>query len=281
MNVLMMRSKWDLDALPFEEFLRYTKSAGFDGTEIHLPSLHAEPEASIALHEEYGLKFIAMVITEGKTADEHIAMLEQRFRSALRYKPLLVNCHTGRDIFSLEENLRIFQRGVALSEETGVPLCHETHRGRALFSVTSTRAILSALPAVRLNADFSHWCCVHESLLHDQEESVQLAIRHTAYIHARVGHMQGPQVSDPRAPEWSAEVERHFGWWEQIAAERARQGAPWLAVCPEFGPAPYMPSLPFTRQPVADLREVIVHQMEQLRRRLAARLALPSHNTSQ
>ena len=268
MKVLLIRSKWDLDDLSLEEFLRYVRSAGFEGTEIHLPSLHADPAESIALHQQYGLTFIAMITTEGNSPDEHIASLESRFRDAVRYNPLLVNCHTGRDIFSLEENLRIFRAGIALSEESGVPLCHETHRGRALFSLPATCAILNALPAVRLNADFSHWCCVHESLLHDQEESLQLAIRHTAYVHARVGHIEGPQVSDPRAPEWAAEVERHCSWWEQIAAERTRQGAQVLALCPEFGPAPYMPALPFTRQPVSDVREVILHQMAQLRKRL-------------
>ena len=279
MKILMIRSKWDLDDLPLEEFLRYARSSGFDGTEIHLPSLHADPAESIALHEQNGLVFIAMVTTEGSSPDEHIASLKSRFDAAIRYKPLFINCHTGRDIFSLEENLRIFQTGIDLSTESGTPLYHETHRGRALYSVPSTRAILTTLPAVRLNADFSHWCCVHESLLQDQEESVQMAIRHTAYVHARVGHAEGPQVSDPRAPEWTAEVEQHCKWWEQIAAERARQGASCLALCPEFGPAPYMPALPFTRQPVSNLREVVIHQMRELRRRLErwSAPASPSH----
>ncbi len=268
MNILLIRSKWDLDDLPLEEFLRYSRTQGFDGTEIHLPSLHASPEESIGLHESHALRFVAMITTEGSSPEEHITTLEQRFRSAVRYKPLLVNCHTGRDIFTLEENLRIFRRGEELSSEAGIPLCHETHRGRAMFSAPSTSAILSALPALRLTADFSHWCCVHESLLLDQEEAVHRAIRHTEYIHARVGHMEGPQVSDPRAPEWAAEVERHLSWWEQIAAGRARAGAPVLAICPEFGPPPYMPTLPYTKQPVSDIRDVIVHQQQQLRKRL-------------
>lgn len=268
MNILLIRSKWDLDELPLVEFLRYARRNGFDGTEIHLPSLHAEPAEAIALHQEHGLKFVAMITTEGVTPEDHIASLERRFQSAIRYKPLLVNCHTGRDIFTLEDNLRIFRAGEELSRDAGVPLCHETHRGRALFSVLSARDILAAIPSLRLNADFSHWCCVHESLLEDQEEDVQLAIRHTEYIHARIGHREGPQVNDPRAPEWKEEAERHFSWWEQIAAERARKGAPLLALCPEFGPPPYMPRLPHTRQAVTDLREVILFMKDQLRARL-------------
>lgn len=274
MRLMIMRSKWDLDAMPLADFLRYARDAGFDGTEIHLPSLHASPEECISMHQQYGLGFVAMITTEGKTAEEHCRSLEDRYRTALLYRPMLVNCHTGRDIFTPEENLRIFRTSLALQQEGGIRICHETHRGRATYSALSTRAILAALPGLHINADFSHWCCVHESLLHDQEETVEIAIHHTGYIHARVGHMEGPQVSDPRAPEWSAEVERHLQWWERIAAEQARLNAPFLAVCPEFGPAPYMPALPFTRQPVTDIREVIIHQMHQLRGRLQP-LCLP------
>ena len=35
-------------------------------------------------------------------------------------------------------------------------------------------------------------------------------------IHARVGYEEGPQVPDPAAPEYAAEVKCHMGWWESI-----------------------------------------------------------------
>jgi hypothetical protein len=98
---------------------------------------------------------------------------------------------------------------------------------------------------------------------------VELAIQHSTYVHARVGHGEGPQVTDPRAPEWANEVETHLGWWKRIVAARRQQGAEFIAFCPEFGPAPYMPSLPYTRQPVADLWEITVHMKELIRRRCA------------
>lgn len=280
MRLLITRSKWDLDALPLEEFLRYTREAGFDGTEIHLPSLHASPDECCALHERYGLAFVAMITTEGATPEEHCTTLAERYRDAIRYRPLLVNCHTGRDIFPLDENLRIFRAALALEQETGVRIFHETHRGRATWSAPATREILHALPELRITADLSHWCCVHESLLEDQADTVALAIRHAGYIHARVGHREGPQVNDPRAPEWREEVERHLQWWERIAAERAGAGDAVLAVCPEFGPAPYLPALPFTGQPVTDLRAVIIHQMHQLRRRLEPFCLRPASSTT-
>lgn len=34
--------------------------------------------------------------------------------------------------------------------------------------------------------------------------------------HCRVGYDHGPQVSDPRAPEWLPYMEGHERWWDRI-----------------------------------------------------------------
>ena len=34
--------------------------------------------------------------------------------------------------------------------------------------------------------------------------------------------LDGPQVNDPRAPEWEAVVKQHFDWWD-IVAEREKE----------------------------------------------------------
>jgi len=88
------------------------------------------------------------------------------------------------------------------------------------------------------------------------------------HIHARVGHPEGPQVSDPRAPEWSDAVEAHLGWWQRVAVHQRSHGAPVLTITPEFGPPTYMPALPFTRQPVANLWEVNVYMRDLLKERI-------------
>jgi hypothetical protein len=124
------------------------------------------------------------------------------------------------------------------------------------------------MPDLKLAADFSHWCCVHESLLEDQEPALASAIQRSFHLHARVGHPEGPQVSDPRAPEWQPAVEAHLAWWQRIVDHRRRDGAELLTVCPEFGPPDYMPTLPYTRQPVADLWELNCHMKRLLESRL-------------
>jgi len=268
MRLRIARSKWDMDDLPLDRFLEKIAAAGFDASDIHIPSLRESPEQTAGLHARHGIALVAMITSEGRTPEEHCASLRERFALAARCAPVLINCHTGRDTFTREENLAVFRESLALSRRSGIPLTHETHRGRALYSAPAAREILQAVPELRLTADFSHWCCVHESLLADQPEALSLAIERTDYIHARVGHAEGPQVSDPRAPEWSAEVEAHMGWWRRIAGARRAAGAEDLVVCPEFGPAPYMPLIPRSRTPVADLWEITLFMKDLLRENL-------------
>jgi hypothetical protein len=102
----------------------------------------------------------------------------------------------------------------------------------------------------------------------DQQGRVQRAIEHSLHIHARVGHPEGPQVTDPRAPEWRQAVEAHLEWWQKILQQRALAGAKTLTICPEFGPPGYMVVQPYTRQPIADLREVNLYMKDLLKERL-------------
>ena len=77
---------------------------------------------------------------------------------------------------------------------------------------------------------------------------------------------KAPQVNDPRAPEWSNAVEAHFAWWDKVVEQKRKEGKR-MTILTEFGPADYMPTLPYTRQPVADQWAVNVYMMEVLRKR--------------
>jgi hypothetical protein len=93
-------------------------------------------------------------------------------------------------------------------------------------------------------------------LLDDQKAHLDLAISRAIHIHGRVGLRSGPQVPDPGAPEYAEELRVHLGWWTDIARGRREEGMPVLTFNPEFGPLGYMPTLPHTKQPVADLWEI-------------------------
>jgi sugar phosphate isomerase/epimerase len=260
MKILFFLSIWGLEAIPtLEAQLRKIKAAGFDGVELAVPPDAAACREARQIADDLGLAVIAQQCrTTGRTVAEHTAGFATIFERALLLRPLHVNSHTGRDHFTLKQNLEIFDHAAALAAQHQMELLHETHRGRALFSAPVTERFLTERPQLRLVADFSHWCCVHESLLADQTERVARAIQHSSALHARIGHDQGPQIPDPRDPVWQPHLDVHLAWWRNIVAQRRAEGRAVLCVTPEFGPSPYLTLLPHTHQPIADLWDINV-----------------------
>ena len=256
MKLLYAKSNWESAHLPLAAFLEKAARDGFDAAEVYLPARPEAPGEIRRLCGGAGLKLVLQIATEGQTPDEHLRSLEALYARAAEAGPLLVNCQTGRDHFAFEDSVRVFERGRELSEAGGVPLVHETHRGRALFTAPATAAYLAAVPGLRLTADFSHWFCVHESTLADQPGAVAAAVAASDHVHARVGFAEGPQVGDPRGEAFAPWLALHLELWRRIVAARAREGRPWLTLTPEFGPPPYMPLRPLENEPVADAWEV-------------------------
>jgi hypothetical protein len=85
------------------------------------------------------------------------------------------------------------------------------------------------------------------------------------HIHARVGFSEGPQVPNPAAPEWENVVNAHLVIWEKIIRNYLGNV---FTVTMEFGPPPYMPTIPFTNQPIADQWEANVWIMNTLKTRM-------------
>ena len=152
------------------------------------------------------------------------------------------------------------------SDASGVPIYHETHRGRMLFAAHVSRGFIDRFKELKLTLDISHWCNVHEGLLADQQISVDVALARTEHIHARIGHAEGPQVNDPRAPEWKNEVKAHFDWWDKVIERKKIEGQS-ITFLTEFGPPNYLQTLPFSSQPVADQWAINKYMMETIRKR--------------
>jgi sugar phosphate isomerase/epimerase len=265
MEIVFCKSKWEMWHDPIETFLDRTASDGFDATELYLATVD-EPASVIArMHNERGLRLVGQILTEGETPEAHIESFDRIADVALDAGSLLVNVHAGRDIFSFADNVRLLERIVTRSRESGVPFTVETHRSRPTYSAIETRRYLEALPELRLTADFSHWMVVHESDLSDQEDNVRIAIERSDHIHARVGYAEGPQVPDPRADEWRPQVDRHVDLWTKIFDARHGEASPLLTITPEFGPPDYMHTAPYSRAPVADAWEVNVWMLSHLR----------------
>lgn len=266
-KTLFAKACWEVYEKPLDWFIQQCVEAGWDATEIYLKFRPESREEVLRLHRESGLKLIAQISSTGSTPEEHLASLRENYLHAVAYEPLFVNCHTGRDIFTFDENRMLFEGALELSLREGVPLLHETHRGRALFTGPLCRAYLEALPNLRLTADFSHLLCVHESNLSDQPETVDAIIAATNHIHARVGFSEGPQLSDPQNPAYSDWVDLSIGFWTRIRERMTAGGHDFMTVTPEFGPPIYAPLEARSGNPVADPWESNHWMREELRRR--------------
>jgi len=210
------------------------KTAGFDGIEYAIPATTDDKTLDEVwdLAARHRLSLIPQHFdTYSPDFDQHADQYAGWLQRIRPYPCIKINSQTGRDIFTFEQNSTL----IALA---GPGVAHEIHRGKFSFAAHVTRNYLVADPKLRLTFDISHWVAVAESYLGDQSDTVQLAIDRTAHIHARVGYPEGPQVPDPRLPEWQDALQIHLGWWSRIT-ERYKDNAA-LTITTEFGPFPYL-----------------------------------------
>jgi hypothetical protein len=263
MKLKLVKATWGMEGT-FEEQVRRIAEAGYHGIEMVIPT-DRSPGDLRALLREANLDLMLMVFTDG---DDHLASFRSQVEKARTYEPLFITSHSGRDFWGFDRQRAFFAAALEVERRAGIDINHETHRGRAFFNPWSTEAILREFPELHVTADFSHFVCVCERLLSSDPAlagALELCISRTRHIHGRVGYEEGPQVSDPRAPEWAAHVEAHETWWKAIARARLSAGAEYLTFDPEFGPPNYMQTSPYSRKPAADLWEVCLYMATRFR----------------
>jgi sugar phosphate isomerase/epimerase len=264
-ELLFMATNWGFEGTA-DEFCAKAKKEGYNGIEVWVPGDEKGRKEIVAATQKHGLALGLLGGGGSKDPQKHLAEFKEGINAGAALKPVYINCHSGKDFFTYDQNKLFIDFTTELSNKTGIPIYHETHRGRALFAGHITRNFIEKNPSLKLTLDISHWCAVHESLLWDQAETVDLALSRTHHIHARVGHAEGPQVSDPRAPEWQDAVKAHLDWWDKIV-ERKKKNGERMTILTEFGPPDYMWTLPYTRQPLSDQWAINVHMMNILRKR--------------
>ncbi len=268
-DLKILATSWGFQGT-MDAFCAKAKMEGYDGIELWWPTDNKKVQDEIfTALKAHDLEIGFLCGGSQSNPQEHLEFYKRMIDSAAKQtirRPLYINNHSGKDYFSFEDNKKFIEHTQALAKETGILICHETHRGRMLFAAHITRNFLERYPDLRLTLDISHWCNVHESLLADQKEKVEMALERTDHIHARIGHPEGPQVNDFRAPEWELVVKQHFEWWDKIVERKKRNGER-MTILTEFGPPDYMPTMPYTRQALSDQWAINVHMMHLLRKR--------------
>ena len=258
MEIKFSYPHWGSSHLSLEEFITKVKDAGYNGVEMNIPFDEAYSSLLRSLLKKHKVSLIAQqwLPPEKEKVEDYCKKMEKYLYHLASFQPVFINSHTGKDYYSFEENCKIFELAQKVSEETGIKIIHETHRGRALYSTSASKSYFQKFPELRINADFSHWCCVSESLLQEQEDFMNEAIQRSDYLHARVGSEESPQVNHPKAKENEKALKAHLGWWKKIILNAMKSGANEFWICTEFGPEPYLQTLPFTNLPVANQWEI-------------------------
>jgi sugar phosphate isomerase/epimerase len=264
MKLNVFKSLWGMTGT-LEENIKRVAEAGYAGVETGAPAKE-QAENFKRLLKEHKLDYIGMAFTGG---DDHVASLKTQIDALKAFGPIKVTVHSARDGWPFDQQKKYFTEALEIERKSKVEINHETHRGRAMFTPWATAALLKEFPELHIAADYSHFCCVCESLLGDQTVNIALCCQRARHIHGRIGHEEGPQVNDPRAPEWEKHVAAHEGWWETIAKNRKKAKADVLTFTPEFGPPNYMPTLPHTRQAVADLWDVCLYMGNRFKKKFA------------
>ena len=268
LQLKILATNWGFDGT-LTEYITKVKQEGYDGIEIWWPMDEKELNELAGLLDKHNLRAGFLCGVQDINYTEHFNFFKKMVDAAATnklIKPLYINCHSGRDYFSFDQNKSFIDHTIALSKKTGIKILHETHRSRIMYSAPAGRSYFDKIKDLRITFDVSHWCNVSESLLNNQLETVKIAIERTDHIHARIGHPEGPQVNDPRAPEWKEALDAHLAWWDKIV-ELKKASGDMLTVLTEFGPADYMPTEPYTRKPLADQWAINVHMKDLLRKR--------------
>jgi sugar phosphate isomerase/epimerase len=264
----ILATNWGFNGT-MDEYCAKVKKEGYDAIEIWWPMDKNGQDEMFSALKKYNLEVGFLCGASQSNWKEHLDYFKQMINAAAKntlQRPLYINCHSGRDYFNFDQNKAFIDHTIQLNKETGVLICHETHRSRILFAAPVARQFIEKIPELRITFDVSHWCNVHETLLQDQQETLDLTLSRVDHIHARIGHPEGPQVNDPRAPEWENALKAHFAWWDKVA-QRKKQNGERMTVLTEFGPPDYMPTLPYTHQPMSDQWAINVHMMKLLKAR--------------
>lgn len=267
---------WGQEGTKASLFFARVLEEEYDGVEINLPDspdFVREFESTLAnvRSVKKNFVFIAQQVLEPATesADAYLLRMKTRLEFLATLKPDFINSHTGKDYFSFDDNCRIIEAAENVASRSGIPILHETHRGRFTFHAASMLPYLEKFPELKLTGDFSHWCTVSESMLQDQKAIVERIIPHVHHIHARIGYEHSPQVNEPFAPEWKQHTDAFVGWWKKIIAAQSVNGKRSITITPEFGTVPYMPTLPYSQKPLADQWQINAQMKNMLKRKFS------------
>lgn len=263
MKIEVYRALWGMEGSLEHQFERIS-AAGYDGVEVWLTDAPFNRNTIVRLCEQHNLRMIAA------GAIPHRSDLLPTLQSFCDYHPVKINVQSAIDSMPFDEGKRYVEAALEAEQKVGVMVNQETHRGKLLYAPWVAAAYLGEFPDLHITADYSHWVNVCERLPLDLADMIALANARARHIHGRVGYEEGPQVPDPSAPEYAAQLAWHETQWKAIRDAQAANGETIMTFTPEYGPPAYLHTLPHTNVPVANLWDVCLWAGNRARTLLSA-----------
>jgi sugar phosphate isomerase/epimerase len=238
--------RWGFEDIPWEIFLKQVKQANYSGIEW-FPFAKVEDYNEVLdllTHYELDFAIVMAVIEPYQNFETYLKKLETDLHQLMAIrneaiKPLFFSAQTGREFFNAEQIQQCLTVCNDIEIQYQTSIYQETHRNKWSYAAHVVAPVLNQNPSLKLTFDVSHWFCVSESYLEDQQAAVDLAISHAKHIHARVGSTQSSQVWDPANKEYAEALSAHLKIWDKWIAKMKKNDEP-ITITPEFGPPPYL-----------------------------------------
>src|SRR6186713_906646 len=137
MNVKYFCPRWGSEQMPWKEFFQRVKDEGYDGVEYAIAYVVPFRELDLVWNEAER-QHVRMIAQHYDTYTADYDLHFNAYRGWLdrirEYPVVLVNSQTGKDFFSYEQNRALIGLAEAFTAETGVRVCHETHRNKFSFA---------------------------------------------------------------------------------------------------------------------------------------------------
>ena len=164
-DLKIMATNWGFPG-SVDEYCALVKKEGYDGIEIWWPIEKKDQDELFEALKKNNLQVGFLVAGHESNFKDHFESFKKMIDAAATNKiqsPVYINCHSGKDYFSFDDNSKIIEYTIHIAQQTGIRVCNETHRSRILFAAPIARQYIEKIPALRLTLDISHWCTVHES----------------------------------------------------------------------------------------------------------------------
>lgn len=239
--------RWGAEHIQWSHFLDRVQKEGYQGIEWFPfgESRDLNYDFIFDLLEQRGLKYtiVMVVVGKAKSFEDYLLMLEHQLfqlASINQIQPLFITAQIGREYFTFDQICKCIEICDKIEYQTGIPIYQETHRNKWTYGIHKIVPILEVFPNLKLTLDISHWYCVSESFLEDQQLLLSRILNNVHHVHTRIGHTQGSQVHDVTHVMYADIVQVHLDVWQKYIDIKIKDGISSFTFTTEFGPPPYL-----------------------------------------